>query len=519
MSARAFQLKAILSAVDKLTPVLKNVQGVTKSTRKYLSDMASAAGEVASRVGLPLAALSGVISGGLVLGLRSLMSTFSGTAAELDAASKRMGVSAEQLQLLRYQAEMTHVPIDGMQDAIAELNKRIGEAISGKNEDLAALFAKLHVNLRDANGQVRDGVALLPELADAFKRNTSAVTRARIGDALFSDGYKTMLPLLEQGADGLTKLREEHARMARVVSTDQVEAAARLDRAFIRARYAVDGIGAAVASKLLPVIEPLIDQFIDWAAANRDILAVRLAEYADQLGQAIQRIDLVAMLDGFKAFLDSTRSVVQSLGGMKAILITLGVLMAAGPLLSVIQLGMAFGRFAWFVGAGAWGAVVKLLPVLKVMASIFAGTLLTAVARLGMALRVVFALLAANPILLAVAGIATAAFLVIKHWDAVKTWFTEFFDWIGEKWRAFTGWIDGVASAVGGFFGGGGGGGVQAPAQQPSLVTAGAQRVGGSIAVNFNNAPPGMRVANTQATSGFDLNASVGYRGFALDGP
>jgi hypothetical protein len=516
--SKSFRLAAILSAVDRISPVLEGVQGATKKTRKYLSDMASAAGRVASSVGLPLSALSGVLGGGLIFGVQSLVKNFASASAELDATARRVGVTAEELQYLQYQAEMTQVPFENMQDAVAELNKRIGEAVSGKNQDLAALFAKLHVNLRDANGQVRDGVDLLPELAEAFKRNTSAVTRARIGDALFSDGYKAMLPLLDKGAEGLAKLREEHSRVARVISNEQVAAAARLNQSFVRARYAVDGIGAAVAQKLLPVVEPLIDRFVDWAAANRDVLATRLAGYAERLGAAFARIDLIALLDGIAGFIEKARSFVSAIGGMNTVMVGFGIMMLAGPVASVFQLLSAMKRFGGYVGGDGKKAFDFLAPRVKTLASVFSGTLLSALSRVHLALHTLFAFLAANPILLAVAGIATAAFLVIKHWDTVKAWFTEFFDWIGEKWQAFSGWIDGVASAVGGFFGGGGGP-VQAPAQQSSLVTAGSQRVGGSIAVNFNNAPAGMRVANTQATPGFDLNASVGYRGFALDGP
>lgn len=518
MSGRSFQLKAILSAVDKLTPVLNGVKRAAGNTRKHLSDMASAAGDVASRIGLPIAALTGILGGGLLIGMRQVMTGFMDVGDKLDKMSKRTGIGVEALQLLQYQAELSDVSMEGLQSSVSRLNKGIGEAAAGKNKDLAALLAKLKINVRGANGELRGAADLLPEIADAFKRNTSEVVRARMGTTLFGKGYAELLPLLVDGSEALKDAEAQYRRLGAGMTAEQSKAAADLADAFTRARYATQGIGYAIGAKLAPVVTPLVEQFALWAAANRDVLATRFAAFADGLARSIERIDLIALLDGMGNMIDRTRSVVQALGGLKTILIALGVLMAAGPLFSVVQLAGAIGRFAWFVGTGAVGAVAKLLPVLKVMASLFAGSLLTAVARLGMALRVVFALLAANPILLVIAGIAAAAFLVIKHWDTVKQWFTEFFDWIGGKWEAFSGWVKGVASAVGGFFGGGGGG-VQAPAQQSSLVTAGSQRVGGSIAVDFRNAPAGMRVADTRATPGFDLNASVGYRGFALDGP
>ena len=528
--ADSFQLKAILSAVDKMSPVLKGIQGATKNTRKYLGDLASAAGNVATRVGLPLTALTGVVSGGLALALKRSLTEFAATGAALDDMSKRTGISAESLQLLQYQAEMSDVSMEGLQSAIARLNKGIGEAVAGKNKDLAGLFAKLNIEMRDSRGNLREAADLLPQLADAFARNTSEVTRARMGNALFGKGYQELLPMLVDGSGALIQLREEYQRLGLALSSShvgprgplqfsEVELAAQLDDSFVKLRYATQGLTNVIGAKLAPVLNPLIDRFIEWAAVNRDVIATRLGAFVEQFANAIAQFDLNAFLDGLSEFLDRARELIQMLGGMKSIFIALGVLMAAGPLLSILQLGMAVGRLSWFIGSNLYAAVGVVLPVLQTMASVILGTVVSAVTQLGMALGLVFKMLMANPIVLVIAGIAAAAFLIIQNWEQVKTWFAEFFDWVGEKWRSLSGWVGGVASTLGGLFGGGSGG-VQAPAQgasSPSLAAAGAQRVGGSIGVEFRNAPAGMRVTDTRSTPGFDLNAAVGYRGFALD--
>lgn len=517
--ADSFQLKAILSAVDKMSPVLKGIQGATKNTRKYLGDLASAAGNLAGKVGLPLAALTGALSGGLALVAKRTITDFATVGAALDDLSKRTGVSAESLQVLQYQAEMSDVSMEGLQAGVARLNKGIGEAAAGKNKDLAALFGKLNVRLRDSKGQLRDAVDLLPELSDAFARNTNEVTRARMGNALFGKGYQELLPLLVEGSQALTDLQVEYKKLGLTLTNDQVAAAAALDDSFVKLRYATGGLFAFIGAKLAPVIAPLIDRFINWAAANRDLIATRIGEFVEQLAQAVQSFDLTAFLEGLSQFLARARELLQVIGGMKTVLIALAVVMAAGPLLSILQLVGAVGRLSWFLGTSLFTALGTVIPLLQTMASVVLGTVVSAVAQLGMALGLVFKMLMANPIVLVIAGIAAAAFLIIQNWEQVKTWFAEFFDWVGEKWRALSGWVGGVASTLGGLFGGSSGG-VQAPAQgasSTSLAAAGAQRVGGSIGVEFRNAPAGMRVTDTRSTPGFDLNAAVGYRGFALD--
>ena len=523
--ADSFQLKAILSAVDKLSPVLKNMQGVAKQTRKYLADIGSSASDVAGKVGMPFAALTGIATGGLFLAAKKAIFDFASGGAALDDLQKRTNETTDTLQLMAYQAEMSDVSVEGLHTAVAKLNKAIGEAAAGKNKELAALVAKLGISLRSANGQLRTAGELLPEIADAFKRNESPVTRARMGMAFFSKSYQEMLPMLVDGRAGLEQLRKEWERIGFTIPAEDIARAAALDDSFVRLRYATTGLFTAVGARLAPVVQPLVDRFVDWAAANRDILASRLTKMVDELAAGLQKVDFEKLLADVSSTAASVRDFVRSVGGMKTILIVLGALMAAGPLMSVVQLGLAVGKLGWFIGAGLFGVIMKVLPLLASFGGVVMSFLIPALQLLGGVLLGVFQLLMANPIVLAIAAIAAGAFLIIKNWDTVKAWFTQFFDWIGKKWEAFAGWFSELASTARSFLGlgGGGGAGVQAPVQgqgrRNSLATAGGGgRFGGTMAVEFRNAPAGMSVVDASSSAGFTMDASVGYRGFARDG-
>ncbi len=58
-----FELKAILSAVDKMSPTLKTVAQQAKSTRKYLLDVGNATGKLSGSIGM--AGLGAGLLGGL----------------------------------------------------------------------------------------------------------------------------------------------------------------------------------------------------------------------------------------------------------------------------------------------------------------------------------------------------------------------------------------------------------------------------------------------------------------------
>jgi len=57
---------------------------------------------------------------------------------------------------------------------------------------------------------------------------------------------------------------------------------------------------------------------------------------------------------------------------------------------------------------------------------------------------------------MAAAGLAAIAYLVIKNWDSVKTFFSGLFDWILDKWEKVKASFAGAASTVGNAMGGGG---------------------------------------------------------------
>ena len=520
--ADSFQLKAILSAVDKLSPVLKGVQGVAKATRKHLSDIGSAAGSVAGKIGLPLATLATLTGGGLILAAKKAVTDFTDAGAGLDDMSKRTGETATNLQRLAYIGEMADVSMEALQGSTGKLNKNIGEALAGKNKDLASLFHRLHISLKDGNGQTRTAVDLLPQLADVFQRNTNQVTRARLGNALFGKSWQEIVPLLLDGSKGIAEASKRFDSIGFKLSEEDIKRAAELDDKFVDLRYASDGLFKSIGAKLAPVVIPFVDRLITWVAANRDLLSTEVDGMVSRLAAALKEVDFDQMLKDLKSIIQSVRAFLDQIGGVRTVLIALGVLLAAGPILSVLQLAAAVGKLGWFFGSFLVQSLGAVLPLLSSAASVIGGALFLALQLVTGAVMALGKVMLANPVVLIVTGIGLAAYMLIKHWDKVKIWFTSFFDWVGKKWEEFGGWITKTVDAVGGLFTGGPAtpkaGLGSAPGRTNSFVGAGGQqKVGGTVVVDFRNAPQGMRVVDSKSTPGFNVAPAVGYRGFAMD--
>ena len=88
-----WQLKAVLSAVDNMSPVLKNIGNVAKTARKYLSDVGGAAGNLSGKIGMPMAAISGILSGFSLVAVKNAVVgfTYGRSGAERRAQSRYVG--------------------------------------------------------------------------------------------------------------------------------------------------------------------------------------------------------------------------------------------------------------------------------------------------------------------------------------------------------------------------------------------------------------------------------------------
>lgn len=500
--ADSFQLKAILSAVDKMSPVLKQMQTQAQATRKYLSDLGSAAKSVSGHIGLPITALAGLLTGFGFGAIKKAMEGYSDAGEDIYKGSLRAGLAVEQYQRLKYVFEQSGVEVGAMEMAMGRLNKGIGSAAAGKGKDLLGLLQKLHIPLRDNNGQMRSAADMLPAIADAFVRNENPVVRARMGFALFGKQWAEVVPLLTEGSKGIDALTARFARLKGVMSADDAKGAKDWGDLMKDLSVVTKGFQNTIAKELVPVLSPVVDDLIMWAAANKKLVAAEVKVFVKDVVASLRGFDWAGLVEGVRGFGAGLKSMVDMVGGTRNALIALVVLMNMTAIASFVQLGMAVFRLAQFLKIfGALGWVFTLVKDLAMLAYVFLG-----------------------PWALLIAALAVGAVAVVAHWKGVKEWFSGFFTWVGDKWAKFTEWVRGAADAARDFLGierpgsapntGGATGAWGDPfAGRPSLnVGTGMAQVGGEIRVKFEDAPPGMRVVQTPAQGGVTINPDVGYR-------
>ncbi|MBI3452933.1 MAG: hypothetical protein HY057_08960 [Rhodospirillales bacterium] len=388
-----------------------------------LGTAATRAGDRVRNLLGPIAAIGGVAA---VAGVVRLGTGFAAAGSEIAAAAARIGIGAESLQELRFAAKLNRVEQGQLDQSLAGLNRAITDAARGKSDDLVALFQKLHIATRGATGEIRSAVDVLPELSEALRANANPNLRNAIARALQID--PALVPLLAQGKEALAGYASEARRLGVVLGERALRAAVEYEEAQTRLGFSLVGLRNAIGAQLLPSLRPLIEKMTEWIAVNREIIAQRFEQIVGAVADALARVDFDKALDGLTRFLGGVVRAVEFVGGWQNAIVGVAIAMNAGLILSILQLGKALSVVG--LAAGRVAASLGALAFTQVAAAI--GNFIVALRAGYSAMAALNLVMAVNPIgavIVAVAALAAAVYLIYQNWDGIAAWFEN-------KWTA-----------------------------------------------------------------------------------
>lgn len=250
----------------------------------------------------------------------------------VEHASEMTGRSTDSIQEMGYASRLAGLDGDTLQNGFVHLAKAMGAVRDGSMESARA-FARLGVHATDSRGKLRDQEVVFGELADAIKKLPEGAERSAAAVSIFGKAGAELVPILRGGSEGLRKMREEAQQLGAVMSPEAIEQGAEFAKNLTRLKTAGEGLVHDFAEPFIEVLNPLIDMFIEWVKANRELISTKVKEFA----QAI--ITAVTVLAGV------VKSVVDNFWRFVAVLRIVGViaasLAAAFVILKVATLGMA----------------------------------------------------------------------------------------------------------------------------------------------------------------------------------
>ena len=423
LSARWGKLQKLLKSDE-----FKDVNKKFKFFRRSLTNVTDQVTSAAKKLALPLTAAASAVG----FSLSQMMSKFLDTGDAIDKASIRLGIGAERLQSLQYAAKMSGATAEDMNSALGKLNENIAKAAAGENKELASLFKKLGISLRDANGHVRTAADVLPEFADAIQRNTNSSVRARMAIAAFGDAGQKLIPMLQDGSKGLADMEKRAHDLGLTMSQDDVKAAASLGDKFTDLGAVFDSFGNTISAKLAPVLGPLIDDLTKFLADNKEAFAGRLSEAVSKLADSLKKVDFEKLANDAMDAFHAIGELYDKLGGFDTIMKAFAGFMAGK---AVISIGQFVGSLIT-LGRSFWA----LIPIIRAVGMAFI----------------------ANPVGAVITAIAAGAALIMSNWDKVGPFFTQCWNGITAIFtgaiktieNVISGWIDGIKTLWSGLFNG-----------------------------------------------------------------
>ena len=253
----------------------------SKRAEKRLKQFKAEAVNAATAIG------AGVVAAGTAI--TALVKTSIDTMDELSKAAQRSNTTTEQFSKLAYGAGLADVSIQDLQGSLGKLAKAQGDALDAGSEQ-AKVFRALGIEVKNADGSLRDTTAVLEDFADRFQALRGSPEAVSAGMAIFGRSFQNLIPLIKDGSQGLRDAGAEAARFGQVVSTEAGQQAEQFNDNLTRMALYVRGVGNAVAQDLLPDLIELSNRFLDGATEGDKMAetAKGLADIIRVVGGAIE---------------------------------------------------------------------------------------------------------------------------------------------------------------------------------------------------------------------------------------
>jgi phage-related minor tail protein len=224
--------------------------GATLGTvQKALVGLAGGASVAAVGIGAAVGAVAalGVAGAGIAL--------FAAKGANaLFEMSEKTGVSVESLSRLGYAAKQTGVDQESLTKALERMNKSAFAAATAP-EGAKNAYTRLGISVKDASGQLKPTSELFEEVAAKIAGIENPTARGAAAMNVFGKSGAELLPLLNQGSDGIAKMAKEADELGVTLSGKTAADSHKFEQTLDTIESALTGASNAVLKEFLPSLQ------------------------------------------------------------------------------------------------------------------------------------------------------------------------------------------------------------------------------------------------------------------------
>lgn len=332
------------AAVKKITGTLSKVTAPIEKAQKRLGRLgdignsklgkvAAGFGNVTSKAGAFLDKIAQIVPGltaigsaASLAGLSALANRFGAFGFNLNQSANLLGMNAQDLAAWQVAAKRAGVSAEEFNSSMSSSQMAIRGAAFGADPHAMTVLAKMGVQIKRNNDGSIDYLTTQQRIMEALRAQKSVAGQREAANAL---GMGALLPMIQQGSWSEDKARA--LRKGLVPSPEEVARGKAFKQDVNDLQDSVLGLGNAIGSALIPVLDPVVQGISKWLDGRR-------AKIADQIADAVQKfVDWLSRIDwdGVTGKIDRFFT---AMGGVKGVAIAIAALTFASPIAGVLSL-------------------------------------------------------------------------------------------------------------------------------------------------------------------------------------
>ena len=269
------------------TKALQDVGGAAQTAGGHFSKIAEIAG------GLGLAQGVEALGQKVFQFGQDSINAFQDVGKEVKLLQRYTGDSAEEMSKLRFAAEETGVSAETLAAALGKMSKAAATTAGEKK------FEAIGVSVKDMNGNMKSSSEIFTEVADKLGGMSNGVEKTNAIMQIFGRSGMQLAPLLNQGAAGIEKFKEEAQKFGLVLSQDNLDAIQKNIMAHREFHAAVEGMQVQLGQFLYPALTAVAKAFSEIVP----IIAQALKPAFEALGAILNPV-VNLIENGTKLFID-----------------------------------------------------------------------------------------------------------------------------------------------------------------------------------------------------------------------
>lgn len=212
--------------------------------------------------------------------LNEIKEAFMGVSELADHAVKagqKLGITTEAIQELGYAAKLSDVSQEGLETALGKLAVNLDTVAKTGKGPAADALKRLGLHAKDFKGLSLDESFM--KISDSISEMADGPAKAAVSVALLGKQGKELIPLLNEGADGLAEMRLEAQEMGIVISNTDAKKYEELNDNITRIGAEFQGVKVKISNILLPYIAKAADyilHLVDTITHHEDAIKVAL---------------------------------------------------------------------------------------------------------------------------------------------------------------------------------------------------------------------------------------------------